>query len=87
MLAAADMVRTTLTFAQATQEPVRSWLSRRYRAFTGDEWDGDAVAEKYFPFISAERFTLRKFFRTPSMWFWFTKDQPDFEFEFLKDPK
>lgn len=63
------------------------FLARYWAGVRGDEWDGDAVAEKYFPFISAERFTLRKFFRTPSMWFWFTKDQPDFEFEFLKDPK
>jgi len=46
---------------------------------------GDAVAEKYFPFISAPRFTLKEFARTPSMWFWFTKDWDDFDVPILKD--
>ena len=46
---------------------------------------GDAVAEKYFPFISAPRFTLKEFARTPSMWFWFTKDWGDFDVPLLKD--
>lgn len=63
------------------------FLARYWAGVRGDAWDGDAVAEEYFPFISEERFTLRKFFRTPSMWFWFTKDVDDLELEFLKDPK
>ena len=46
---------------------------------------GDAVAEKYFPFISAPRFTLKEFARTPSLWFWFTKDWDDFDVPLLKD--
>lgn len=61
------------------------FLAQYWTAVRGDEWAGDPVAEEYFPFISAERFTLKKFFRTPSMWFWFTKDVKDFELDFLKE--
>jgi hypothetical protein len=61
------------------------FLAKYWAAIRGDEWQGDEIAEKYFPFIAADRFTLRKFFRTPSMWFWFSKDAKDFEFDFLKD--
>jgi len=52
----------------------------------GEAWEGDEVAERYFPFISAPRFTLREFARTPSMWFWFTKDAADLEWAMLQDP-
>lgn len=45
----------------------------------------DVVAEEWFPFISAPRFTLKEFFRTPSMWFGFTKDWEDFDFPILRD--
>ena len=31
------------------------------------------------------RFTLKEFARTPSMWFWFTKDWDDFDVPLLKD--
>ena len=61
------------------------FLAQYWTAVRGDEWAGDPVAEVWFPFISAERFTLKQFARTPSMWFWFTKDVADFEFELLKD--
>jgi hypothetical protein len=50
-----------------------------------DEGNGDVVALDLFPFISAPRFTLREFFRTPSLWFWFTKDWKDLDFEILRD--
>ena len=49
------------------------WTERR-----GEAWRGDPVAEEYFPFIAEPRFTLREFARTPSMWFWFTRDWDDF---------
>lgn len=60
-------------------------LSEYWRVKRGEEYDKDIVAEELFPFISAPRFTLKEFFRTPSMWFWFTKDWKDFEYENLKD--
>lgn len=39
----------------------------------------DPIAEEWFPFISAPRFTLLEFATTPKMWFGFTRDWPDIE--------
>ena len=61
------------------------YLSEYWKKERGMAPGGDAVAEKYFPFISAPRFTLKEFARTPSMWFWFTKDWDDFDVPLLKD--
>lgn len=62
------------------------FLAEFWKAERGYEVDRDVVAENLFPFIARmPRFTLKEFFRTPSMWFWFTKDWPNFEFDFLKD--
>ena len=61
------------------------FLSEFWKEKRGLTPGGDAVAEKYFPFISAPRFTLKEFARTPSMWFWFTKDWDDFDVPLLKD--
>ena len=62
------------------------FLSEYWRIRRGESYQKDVVAEDLFPFISAkQRFTLKEFFRTPSMWFWFTKDWQDFEFEFLQE--
>jgi len=61
------------------------FLSEYWRITRGEEYEKDTVAEELFPFISAKRFTLKEFFRTPSMWFWFTKEWKDFEYEFLKE--
>lgn len=61
------------------------FLSEFWRIKRGEEYDKDIIAEELFPFISSPRFTLKEFFRTPSNWFWFTKDMKDFEFEFLQD--
>lgn len=62
------------------------FLSEYWRIQRGEDYEKDVIAEELFPFISAkERFTLKEFFRTPSRWFWFTKDWNDFEFELLKD--
>lgn len=62
------------------------FLSEYWRIKRGEEYDKDIVAETLFPFISwKERITLKQFFRTPSKWFWFTKDYKDFEYEILKD--
>jgi|EP00521_Asterionellopsis_glacialis_P014737 hypothetical protein len=61
------------------------FLSEYWRVKRDEPYDKDIIAEELFPFISAPRFTLKEFFRTPSMWFWFTKDWKDFEFEVLKD--
>jgi hypothetical protein len=61
------------------------FLSEFWRIKRGEEYDKDIVAEELFPFISSPRFTLKEFFRTPSTWFWFTKDWNDFEFDFLQD--
>lgn len=57
------------------------FLAKYWAARRGDAWETDRVAEEYFPFIAREpRFTLREFAKTPSMWFWFTKDMEDFDF-------
>ena len=61
------------------------FLARHWARVRGVEWEGDSVAEHYFPFISAPRFTLREFARRPSMWFWFTRDQPDIDWPLLRD--
>lgn len=61
------------------------FLAKYWAEVRGDEWQRDAVAEEYFPFISAPRFSLRTFARTPSLWFWFTKDWQDFDIDFLKE--
>ena len=62
------------------------FLAKYWRKERGQEDEGDLIAEDLFPFISREpRFTLKEFFRTPSMWFWFTKDWPDFKEPFLQD--
>ena len=61
------------------------FLSEFWKKERGLTPGGDAVAEKYFPFISAPRFTLKEFARTPSLWFWFTKDWDDFDVPLLKD--
>ena len=63
------------------------FLARYWAARRGDEWQRDEVAEHYFPFISAPRFTLREFFRTPSMWFWFTSEWEDFDVPLLAEPE
>ena len=61
------------------------FLSEFWRVKRGEEYQKDILAEELFPFISSERFTLKEFFRTPSNWFWFTKDWDDFDFEILQD--
>eukprot|EP00964_Phaeocystis_antarctica_P120293 scaffold84041_cov48-Phaeocystis_antarctica.AAC.1 len=61
------------------------FLAKYWAEIRGDEWQKDVVAEEYFPFISAPRFTLKTFARTPSMWFGFTKDWDDFDVDFLKE--
>jgi len=62
------------------------FLSVFWQSERGEPRDRDYLADDLFPFISyPERFTLKKFFRTPSMWFWFTKDIPDLDFDFLQD--
>jgi hypothetical protein len=61
------------------------FLSEYWRIQRGEAYNKDIIAEELFPFISAPRFTLKQFFRTPSMWFWFTKGWDDFDFEFLQD--
>lgn len=61
------------------------FLSEFWRIKRGDAYEKDLIAEELFPFISCERFTLKEFFRTPSKWFWFTKDWKDFDYDFLKE--
>jgi hypothetical protein len=61
------------------------FLSEFWRIQRGEEYQKDVIAEELFPFISSPRFTLKEFFRTPSNWFWFTKDWNDFDIEILKD--
>ncbi|CAJ1939955.1 unnamed protein product [Cylindrotheca closterium] len=61
------------------------FLSEYWRITREEPPEKDVIAQELFPFISAPRFTLKKFFRTPSMWFWFTSDVPDFEFEVLQE--
>lgn len=61
------------------------FLSEYWRIVRDEQPEKDIVAEELFPFISVPRFTLKEFFRTPSIWFWFTKEWKDLEFEFLKD--
>lgn len=62
------------------------FLSEYWRLERGEDYQKDIIAEELFPFISDPRkLTLKQFFRTPSIWFWFTKDWKDFEFDFLRD--
>ena len=61
------------------------FLAQYWRTVRGEEQTSDIVADTLFPFISAPRFTLKEFFRTPSMWFWFTKDEKDLDWPFLQD--
>lgn len=62
------------------------FLSEYWRIKRGEEYQKDVIAEDLFPFISAkQRFTLKEFLRTPFMWFWFTKDWKDFDFDFLQE--
>lgn len=62
------------------------FLSEYWRTVRGDPYQKDVIAEEWFPFIAAkQRFTLKQFFRTPSMWFWFTKDWDDFDYDFLQE--
>jgi hypothetical protein len=61
------------------------FLSEFWRIERGEQYQKDVIAEEFFPFISSPRFTLKEFFRTPSNWFWFTKDWNDFDIEILKD--
>jgi len=55
------------------------FLAKHWATVRGEEWQPDPVAEEWFPFISAERFTLRGLVRTPSIWFGFTKRAPDLD--------
>lgn len=61
------------------------FLAKYWCSVRGDEWRGDQVAEEYFPFISAPRFTIKEFIRSPSMWFWFTKNWSDLDLPFLAE--
>eukprot|EP00978_Attheya_sp_CCMP212_P013201 scaffold33117_cov41-Attheya_sp.AAC.1 len=61
------------------------FLSEYWREKRAEPYQKDVIAEELFPFISAPRFTLKEFFRTPSMWFWFTKEWDDFDYDFLKE--
>ena len=61
------------------------FLSEYWRIVRQEPYDKDAIAEDLFPFISAPSFTLKQFFRTPSMWFWFTTDWSNFDFAFLQE--
>ncbi|KAL3936325.1 MAG: hypothetical protein SGBAC_008340 [Bacillariaceae sp.] len=61
------------------------FLSEYWRITRDEPAEKDVIAQELFPFISAPRFTLKKFCRTPSMWFWFTADVPDIELEFLQE--
>lgn len=62
------------------------FLARHWTAVRGEAWAGDTVAEDLFPFISAPRFTLRKFARSPSLWFGFTREWPEFDVPLLREP-
>jgi len=61
------------------------FLARAAAAERGEAWEGDAVAEEYFPFISAPRFSLKEFARSPRLWFSFTRDWKEIDLPFLRD--
>ena len=62
------------------------YLAKYWTARRGDAWERDRIAEDWFPFIAREpRFSRKEFARTPSMWFWFTKDWDDFDVRLPKD--
>mmetsp|Transcript_13670 Transcript_13670/g.41333 ORF Transcript_13670/g.41333 Transcript_13670/m.41333 type:complete len:295 (+) Transcript_13670:92-976(+) len=62
------------------------FLAEYWTDVRGGPRERDLVAEDLFPFIArTPRFTLKQFLRTPSMWFWFTKDWPDFTYDILQD--
>ena len=60
------------------------FLARHWAKVRGTEWEVDPVAEEYFPFIDAPRFTLKELAKKPSIWFWFTKGASDLELPILK---
>lgn len=62
------------------------FLSEYWRVQRGEPYDKDIIAEDLFPFIShPQRFSLKEFCRRPSLWFWFTADWKDFDWDILKD--
>jgi hypothetical protein len=54
------------------------FLAKYWASVRGEEFPEDLVADKLFPFISSERFTLLEFIRQPKRWFWFTNEKKDF---------
>lgn len=61
------------------------FLAEFWKKERGEAPGGDAVAETWFPFIAAPRFTLKEFARTPSLWFGVTRDWDDFDVPILRD--
>ena len=55
------------------------FLARYWAEVRAEPWKADRVSEHYFPFISAERFTLLELASRPSIWFWFTREWEDLE--------
>mmetsp|Transcript_6356 Transcript_6356/g.16248 ORF Transcript_6356/g.16248 Transcript_6356/m.16248 type:complete len:281 (-) Transcript_6356:271-1113(-) len=61
------------------------FLAEHWAAVRGVDLPADPFATRWFPFISAPRFTVKELARTPSLWFWFTADMADFELPLLQD--
>lgn len=62
------------------------FLAEYWRAERGEDSQKDVVAEDLFPFIARmPRFTLKEFIRTPSMWFWFSREWDDLDIPVLRD--
>ena len=55
------------------------FLARHWAQVRGEPWQPDALAEEWFPFVAAPRFTLRGLVRQPKIWFGVTKDASDIE--------
>ena len=57
------------------------YLAKYWADVRGETLPEDVVAERWFPFIASERFTLREFVQQPRRWFWFTQDWKDLDLD------
>ena len=55
------------------------FLAKYWAAVRGEVFHDDVFANTLFPFISADRFTLKEFFLQPRRWFWFSTEAKDFD--------
>ena len=57
------------------------FLAKYWAEVRGEDFPEDVFADKLFPFISSDRFTLKEFVLQPKRWFWFTSEAEDFKID------